>query len=61
MLPSKLKPEDFAKYPPQSRKLVVAHLDALRMLPLSFVPNLLREAIDYDYKFPADTWKTIRV
>lgn len=54
MLPSKLKPEDFAKYPPQARKLVVAHLDALRMLPLSFVPNLLREAIDYDYKFPAE-------
>jgi hypothetical protein len=26
----------------------------LRNLPLSFVPSLLREAIDYDYKFPAE-------
>ena len=54
MLPSTLKPEDFSKYPPEARKLVVAHLDAIRQLPLSFVPNLLREAIDYDYKFPAE-------
>jgi hypothetical protein len=54
MQPSNLKPEDFSKYPPEARKLVVAHLDAIRELPLSFVPNLLREAIDYDYKFPAE-------
>jgi hypothetical protein len=26
----------------------------LRGLPLSFVPNLLREAIDYDFEFPAE-------
>jgi hypothetical protein len=54
MQPSKLNPDDFAKYPPQARKLVVAHLDAIRQLPLSFLPNLLREAIDYDFKFPAE-------
>lgn len=54
MQPAKLKPEDFSKYPPQARKLIVAHLDAIRELPLSFVPNLLREAIDYDYRFPAE-------
>jgi hypothetical protein len=54
MQPSNLKPETFAKYPPEARKLVVAHLDALRQLPLSFLPNLLREAIDYDFKFPAE-------
>lgn len=54
MQPSQLKPEDFAKYPLEARKLVVAHLDAIRQLPLSFVPNLLREAIDYDFKFPAE-------
>jgi hypothetical protein len=34
--------------------LVVAHLGALQQLPLSFVPSLLREVIDYDYKFPAE-------
>jgi hypothetical protein len=54
MLPSDLKAEQFALYPPQARALVVAHLEALRQLPLSFLPSLLREVIDYDYKFPAE-------
>jgi hypothetical protein len=54
MLPRDLKAEQFAGYPPQARALVVAHLDALQQLPLSFLPSLLREVIDYDYKFPAE-------
>ena len=54
MLPRDLKAEQFASYPPQARALAVAHLDALRQLPLSFLPSLLREVIDYDYKFPAE-------
>ena len=54
MQPTQLKPEDFAKYPPQARKLVLAHLDAIRQLPLSLLPLLLREVIDYDFKFPAE-------
>ena len=54
MLPRDLKPEHFAGYPPQARKLMLAHLDVLRSLPLSFVPSMLREAIDYDYRFPAE-------
>jgi hypothetical protein len=54
MLPRDLQPEQFAGYPPEARKLVAAHLDVLRQLPLSFVPSLLREAIDYDYRFPAE-------
>jgi hypothetical protein len=54
MKPSQLKPESFSKYPPEARKLMGAHLEAIRQLPLSFLPNLLREAIDYDYKFPAE-------
>jgi hypothetical protein len=54
MLPSDLKAEQFAGYPPQARKLVVAHLEALQQLPLSFVPSLLREIIDYDFRFPAE-------
>jgi hypothetical protein len=32
----------------------VAHLGTLQQLPLSFVPSLLREVIDYDFKFPAE-------
>src|ERR1700689_282891 len=54
MLPRDLKVEQWALYPPQARALVVAHLGALQQLPLSFLPSLLREAIDYDYKFPAE-------
>ena len=54
MLPSALKADQFAGYPPQARSLIVAHLEALQPLPLSFLPSLLREVIDYDYKFPAE-------
>jgi len=54
MLPTELKADQFAGYPPDARKLIVVHLGVLRQLPISFVPNLLREAIDYDFKFPAE-------
>jgi hypothetical protein len=54
MLPSAIKAEQFAGYPPDARKLAVAHLSALQQLPLSFAPILLREVIDYDFKFPAE-------
>jgi len=54
MLPGDLKPEQFTGYPPKARKLVLAHLGTLQQLPLSFVPSLLRELIDYDFKFPAE-------
>ena len=36
MLPSDLKPEQFTGYPPEARKLVVAHLGTLQQLPLGF-------------------------
>lgn len=54
MLPRDLKSEQFAAYPPEARHLTVEHLDALRRLPISFVPNLLRELVAYDFKFPAE-------
>jgi hypothetical protein len=54
MLPSDLKPEQFRGYPPEAKKLVTRHLQALQQLPMSFLPNLLREVIDYDFKFPAE-------
>jgi hypothetical protein len=54
MLPRDLKPEHFATYPPEARKLVTAYLGTLQQLPLAFVPSLLRELIDYDFKFPAE-------
>ena len=54
MLPRDLKSEQFAAYPPEARKVVVEHLDTIRRLPVSFVPSLLRELIEYDFKFPAE-------
>jgi len=54
MLPSDLKAESFTAYPPEAKKLATAHLAALQHLPLGFAPSLLREVIEYDYKFPAE-------
>lgn len=54
MLPSQLKPEHFSGYPPMAKKLVLEKLPALQTLPLSFLPSMLREVIEYDYKFPAE-------
>jgi hypothetical protein len=54
MLPHDLKPEQFNGYPPEAKKLVTNYLPVLRRLPLSFLPSLLREAIEYDYKFPPE-------
>lgn len=54
MLPRDLKAEQFNGYPPQARSLAVANLAILQRLPLTFLPGLLRELIDYDFKFPAE-------
>jgi hypothetical protein len=54
MLPRDLKPGQFIGYPPQARRVVANYLATLQQLPLSFVPGLLRELIDYDFKFPAE-------
>jgi hypothetical protein len=56
MLPRDLKPEQFRGYPPEARKLVTNYIAALQRLPLSFLPSLLREAIEFDYKFPPERW-----
>src|SRR6202451_2488155 len=54
MLPHDLHAELFAGYPPEAKRLMVVNLGALRQLPLSFLPVLLREVIEYDFKFPAE-------
>ncbi|HEX4320207.1 MAG TPA: hypothetical protein VHZ52_04850 [Acidobacteriaceae bacterium] len=54
ILPAQLTPESFQHYPPQARKLCVEHLELLRRLPLILLPLLLREAIAYDWRFPAE-------
>jgi len=60
MLPSDLKAEQFSGYPPEARKLAVSSLGAFQQLPLSFLPNLLREVIDYDFKFAAERMEVSR-
>jgi len=54
MRPSQLTSEQFHGYPPQARRLATDQLTLLQQLPASFVPNLLREIIAYDWKFPAE-------
>jgi hypothetical protein len=54
MLPADLKPELFLAYPAEARKLALEYLGTFQRLPLSFLPNLLREVIEYDFKFPVE-------
>ena len=54
MLPRDLKPEQFKVYPPEAKKLVVNYLAALQPLPLSFLPSLLKEIVEFDFKFPVE-------
>ncbi|PYT84604.1 MAG: hypothetical protein DMG40_01030 [Acidobacteria bacterium] len=54
MRPEDLKPEQFNAYPPEARKLALEYLETFRRLPLSFLPSLLREVIEFDFKFPAE-------
>lgn len=54
MLPRDLKPENFASYPPEARALIEKRLEGIRRLPITFVPSLLRELIEYDYRFPIE-------
>jgi hypothetical protein len=54
MLPRNLQAEQFTGYPPEAKRLAVANLRTLQQLPLSFLAGLLRELIEYDFKFPAE-------
>jgi hypothetical protein len=54
MLPRDLKTEQFKWYSPEARKLVVNYLAALQPLPLSFLPSLLKEIVEFDFKFPIE-------
>src|SRR5947209_10705502 len=54
MLPVQLREETFKSYPPEARSLAAKHVPLFRQLPLSFLPLLLRELINYDWKFPAE-------
>jgi hypothetical protein len=54
MLPRELKSEQFVGYPPAARSLAEANIALMKQLPLSFLPSLLRQVVDYDVDFPAE-------
>ena len=54
MLPDRIKPEQFSRYPALARELAVKNIELLRRLPLAYVSLLLREVIAYDWKFPVE-------
>jgi len=54
MQPRDLKAEQFKNYAPEARSLATKYLSLLRRWPLSFLPSVLREIADYDFKFPAE-------
>lgn len=54
MLPPELRAEHFAHYRPRAKEVAVGNLETLRKLPMSFLPSLLREVIEYDVRFPAE-------
>jgi hypothetical protein len=54
MLPRDLKSEHFNGYPAQARKLATEYVTTLQTLPLSYVANVLREVIEYDFMFPVE-------
>ena len=54
MNPAELTAAAFSAYPAQARSLVTEHLPLIRTLPLVFVALLLREAREYDWRFPAE-------
>lgn len=54
MLPRDLKPAHFSSYPLEARRLAASYIGTFQVLPLSFLPNLLREVADYDFKFPVE-------
>jgi hypothetical protein len=54
MLPLELKPAQFQGYPPEAKKLALEYLAVLQKLPRAFLPSLLKEVIDLDFKFPVE-------
>jgi hypothetical protein len=42
------------KYPPEARRVAIAHLPLLRTLPSAFIPLLLQQIEEYDWRFPAE-------
>jgi hypothetical protein len=54
MQPSELRAESFSGYPPEARTLATKNLGVLRQIPLALLPVILRQLIDYDWRFPME-------
>lgn len=54
MRPDELTPSSFATYPPEARAFATSNLAVFQQLPLPLVVILLREGINYDWRFPAE-------
>jgi hypothetical protein len=52
--PSRLTAEDFGQYPPLARAVAQQNVPLLREMPTAFLALLLRELINWDWKFPAE-------
>jgi hypothetical protein len=46
--------DGFRHYPPAARRLAEAHGEILQQLPIGFVSFLLKELIEFDWKFPVE-------
>lgn len=54
MTPAQLQLENFSAYPPEAKRVLTSRLPLLRKLPTIYVALLMREAIGYDWRFPAE-------
>jgi hypothetical protein len=52
--PQQLTPSSFNGYPPLARQAALDHIDLIREMPIPFLALLLREVINWDWKFPAE-------
>jgi hypothetical protein len=52
--PQQLTLSSFEAYPPLARQAALDHIDLFREMPIPFLALLLRELINWDWKFPAE-------
>jgi hypothetical protein len=54
LVPRQLTPSSFDTYPQLARQAARDHIDLFREMPIPFLALLLRELINWDWKFPAE-------
>jgi hypothetical protein len=54
LAPQQLSPASFGAYPPLAKQAAVDHIDLFQEMPTPFLALLLRELINWDWKFPAE-------